>query len=396
MAGYNVLVGGGMGMTPRLEKTFPALAQRMASIRPEQAARRGAGDPLGLPRLRQPLRPPAGAIEVPAGRLGTGEVQGPGRGPAWDMPWTRRDADDVWDIDDHVGWHEQGDGRWFYGLHVAGGRIADCGEMRLKSALREICRKHQPPIGLTPGQGILFCDVPLENRAGIEDLLRRHGVKLDDELSNVRRWARACVALPTCSRAVTESERALPGVLDQLEVDLADLGLAGERLTRPHDRLRQRLFASVQRRRWAGRPGRGPLRHLPRRPPLGHRLGFLYQEGVPLERIVPTLVPLLTWFQQHRRETRVSAISAIASAAMRWPLAASTASDISSLANIHAPIHAHRLRRWELERETTSPPAQFPPGATGGRGINTVQVRGTAAATSAPWPRAKSPPCSRA
>ena len=35
---------------------------------------------------------------------------------------------------------------------------------------------------------------------------------------------------------------------------------------------------------------------------LGDRLGFLYHEGVPLERIVPTLVPLLTLFQQHRRE----------------------------------------------------------------------------------------------
>ena len=66
--------------------------------------------------------------------------------------------------------------------------------------------------------------MPLENRAGIEDLLHRHGVKLDDELSNVRRWSMACVGLAHLPLAVTESERVLPGVLDELEVELADWG----------------------------------------------------------------------------------------------------------------------------------------------------------------------------
>ena len=35
--GYNVLVGGGMGTTPSAKKTFPALAKRLAFIKPEQA-----------------------------------------------------------------------------------------------------------------------------------------------------------------------------------------------------------------------------------------------------------------------------------------------------------------------------------------------------------------------
>ena len=38
VVGYNVLVGGGMGASPRRPETFPALAQRMAFIRPDQAA----------------------------------------------------------------------------------------------------------------------------------------------------------------------------------------------------------------------------------------------------------------------------------------------------------------------------------------------------------------------
>ncbi len=36
IVGYNVLVGGGMGVTPSAAKTFPAVAKRMAFIEPDQ------------------------------------------------------------------------------------------------------------------------------------------------------------------------------------------------------------------------------------------------------------------------------------------------------------------------------------------------------------------------
>ena len=126
-------------------------------------------------------------------------------------------------------------------------------------------------------------------------------MKLDDQLSPVRRWSRACVALPTCSQAVTESERAMPAVLDQLEVELAKLGLARRAFRPPHDRLRQRLRRPYNADiglvgRAAGRYAIYVGGHR-----LGNRLGFLYQEGVPLERIVPTLVPLLARFKQLRQ-----------------------------------------------------------------------------------------------
>ena len=46
---------------------------------------------------------------------------------------------DVHGFNDGMGWHEQGDGRWFYGLNIENGRIKDTPRMRLKTALREIC-----------------------------------------------------------------------------------------------------------------------------------------------------------------------------------------------------------------------------------------------------------------
>jgi len=209
-------------------------------------------------------------------------------------------SDEVWDTDDHVGWHEQGDGRWFYGLHVPYGLIADDNAARLKSALREICRRYQPVLGLTVGKSILLGDVRWEDRPGIEDLLRRHGVRLDGDLSNIRRWSLACAALPTCCLAITEGDRILGGVVDHLEFELARLGLAGERLSLrvtgcPNGCARP-YVADV------GLVGRSPGRYAiwlgGRR--LGDRLGFLYRDSVPLEQLVASLVPLLAYFRQSR------------------------------------------------------------------------------------------------
>jgi sulfite reductase (ferredoxin) len=208
---------------------------------------------------------------------------------------------DVAGFDDHIGWFEQGDGRWFYGLNVENGRILDRDGFRLKSALREICRAYRPGIGLTPHQSVLFCDIRPEDRAGLEAVLRRHGVTLSEEISNVRRWSMACVALPTCPLAVTESERVLPGVIDRLEAELERLGLAGERFTvrmtgcpngcsRPYN-------ADVG---LVGKTAGKYTVYLGGRL-LGDRLGFVYKDLVRLEEIVPALVPVFDRFQRDRR-----------------------------------------------------------------------------------------------
>ncbi len=143
VVGYNLLVGGGMGMTPALATTFPALAQRMAYVRADQVLDvvraivgvfRDSGERGDHKRARlKYLVADCGLAEFKKHveqRLGV-ELPPP-------------EPDEVWDIDDHLGWHEQGDGRWFYGLHVPAGRIHDTSETRLKTALREICEGHSP------------------------------------------------------------------------------------------------------------------------------------------------------------------------------------------------------------------------------------------------------------
>jgi sulfite reductase (ferredoxin) len=132
---------------------------------------------------------------------------------------------------DHLGRHRQADGRWFYGVFIQSGRIADTPGSRLRTALREIVQRFRPGVHLTAQQNLLLTDLPLPALGDVEAILRTHGVTPASELSAARRYSMACPALPTCGLAVAESERAIPGVLDELETELTALGLRHAPLT---------------------------------------------------------------------------------------------------------------------------------------------------------------------
>ncbi|HEX9728553.1 MAG TPA: NADPH-dependent assimilatory sulfite reductase hemoprotein subunit [Gemmatimonadales bacterium] len=126
---------------------------------------------------------------------------------------------------DHLGPHRQPDGRWFCGVFVQSGRVADRGSRRLRSALRGIVEDMEPGIAFTPQQNVLFTDLTGEQLTRLDAILRAHGVAPVQDVPAVRRHAMACPALPTCGLAVAESERFLPSVLDRLEAELDTLGL---------------------------------------------------------------------------------------------------------------------------------------------------------------------------
>jgi sulfite reductase (ferredoxin) len=299
VVGYNVLVGGGLGTTPANKKTFPALAKRMAYCNADQAvavaeavvkAQRDHGNRADRKTARLKYVIASKGVEWFRERVEE------------HLGYKLNDClpDDVHDFDDHIGWFEQGDGLWFYGLNVENGRLFDREERRWKTAFREICQELNPGIRLTPHQSILFTDLKAEQRATLETILKRNGIPLSEEISNVRRWSLACVALPTCSLAITESERVLPSVMDQLEKEIAKLGLSSERFTvrmtgcpngcaRPYNA--DVGLVGKAKGRYTLYLG-GTL--------LGTRLGTIFKDLVPLEQITPTLVPILLAFKQHR------------------------------------------------------------------------------------------------
>ncbi|MCA9185645.1 MAG: NADPH-dependent assimilatory sulfite reductase hemoprotein subunit, partial [Planctomycetales bacterium] len=228
--GYNVIVGGGMGVTPSAKKTFPAIGQPMCFVSPDRAldvivavvkVQRDFGnrEDRKVARLKY-LIANWGLEEF---RNKVAEYYGGHLEPLRDV--------DVYEFDDHMGWHEQGDGRWFYGLNVENGRILDGETFQLKSAIREICTTIQPGIHLTSHQSILFTDIEAVDKDRLMEILQRHHVVTSEDISIARRWSMACVAWPTCGLSITESERALPGLIDALEGELERLGLASERFT---------------------------------------------------------------------------------------------------------------------------------------------------------------------
>ena len=109
---------------------------------------------------------------------------------------------------DHLGWHEQGDGKLYLGLPIASGRIVDDGSARLRTALREIVAafRLRPDPDAEPGHH------PLRDRARPTATRSRRccattACASAEEWLPVERWALACPALPTCGLALTEAER---------------------------------------------------------------------------------------------------------------------------------------------------------------------------------------------
>ncbi|HBE67535.1 MAG TPA: NADPH-dependent assimilatory sulfite reductase hemoprotein subunit, partial [Planctomycetaceae bacterium] len=208
--------------------------------------------------------------------------------------------DEVHGFDDHMGWFPQGDGKYFYGWNVENGRLYDSEDRRWKTAIREICAELQPGIRLTAHQSILFTDLAEDDQEKLKAIIKRNNLPLSEEISTVRRWSMACVALPTCSLAVTESERVLPKLMDQLEVELAKLGLEKEAFTvrmtgcpngcaRPYNA--DIGLVGKTKDKYTVFLG-GQL--------LGTRLGQIYQDVVHFDDLTATLVPVFTAFKHHR------------------------------------------------------------------------------------------------
>ncbi len=299
--GYNVVVGGGLGVTPSAKKTFPRLASRMAFVTPEQA--------VGVAEAVVKVQRDFGYRDDRKRARLKYLVHDQG------IEWMRHKVeeyygtklkdctpDDVIEHRDHMGWDEQGDGRCFYGFNVENGRLYDDDQRAWKLALREICEEFQPEIRLTAHQSVLFCNLPQNARPKLEKIIKNRGLPLTEEISNVRRWSIACVALPTCGLAITESERALPGVIDVMEQKLLELGLDKElftvRMTGCPNGCARPYNADI------GLVGKakGKYTVYVGGTRLGTRLGFIYKDLVPLEKITDSLEPLFRAFRDQRTQ----------------------------------------------------------------------------------------------
>jgi sulfite reductase (NADPH) hemoprotein beta-component len=298
LAGYNLLAGGGMGMSHGNAQTYPRLADVIGFIGDDRVietakgvvtVHRDFGDRTnrkharlkyviaerGVPWFREELER----------RLGF-KLQEP-------RPYAFTQQGDLY------GWHQQFDGKLFLGLFVENGRIKDEGARRFKSGLRQVADQFKPDLRLTPSQNILLVNVPPEQREGITRVLAEHGVPVENQASVIRRASIACPALPTCGLALAESERTMPQVLDRIEEVLAELGLKDEEI----------IIRMTGCPNGCARPYTAELALVGRAPGKyqlyvggnlsGDRLGELFRESVKSDDIANELRP---WFSRFARE----------------------------------------------------------------------------------------------
>ncbi|MES2596981.1 MAG: NADPH-dependent assimilatory sulfite reductase hemoprotein subunit [Verrucomicrobiota bacterium] len=134
-------------------------------------------------------------------------------------------------VEDNLGWHEQGDGKLYCAVYVNMGRIVDREDgPKYRSAFAEIATSLKLPFIVTPNTNMIIAEVAPEQKEAVNAILAKHGVVHADEagFTRARKVAHACVALPTCGLSLSESERALPGILDKIDPILTELGLEDE------------------------------------------------------------------------------------------------------------------------------------------------------------------------
>src|ERR1051326_8239849 len=230
LVGYNFFLGGGHGMTHNKPETYPRLATPVAFIEPDDLLEAAAA----VVRLHRDWEDRGNRRHA---RLKYIIAE---RGEEWAR---ERLAEDLgkplepcrpmadFTVPDHLGWHEQGDGRLYLGLPIASGRIVDADGVRLRTALRDIVRQFRCDPILMPSQDIILSEIDPADRQRITEILRAYGVRSAEEWLPVDRWALACPALPSCGLALTEAERVRDDIVDAIAARLRRWGLERERLS---------------------------------------------------------------------------------------------------------------------------------------------------------------------
>lgn len=228
LEGFNIFAGGGLGRTHGKEETFARLADPIGYVTKDDvydvvkaivATQRDYGDRTDRRHAR--LKYLINDWGVEKFRAQVEEYFGKPVAPFKPLPEFK--------YHDFLGWNEQGDGKLFLGISIENGRVKDEGSFQLKTALREIVEQFNLSIRLTPSQNLIFYDIEPDSKEAIQDILSRHGVGDDpSKIEPLVRYAMACPALPTCGLAITESERAIPGILERVRALLDKIGLQKE------------------------------------------------------------------------------------------------------------------------------------------------------------------------
>ncbi len=300
--GYTVVVGGGFGMSHGQAKTYPVLAKPLFYVACEHAVeaavaivttQRDHGDRSDRKHARLKY-----LIEDRGLEWFRAEVISRLAVPVEPARAVHFDS-----VADDLGWHPQGDGKWFCCIRVEVGRIRDIeGGARYRTVLRRIAEEFGFPMRFTPNTNILFFNIDPSQRGAVEALLAEHGIAGPDTFTEARKTSHACVALPTCGLSLAESERVFPGFMDEIDAVLRELGLEKEPI----------LFRMTGCPNGCARPYNADFAFVGRAPNkyafyvggsiAGERLAGLEKKTLPGTDIAETVREYLTGFKAGRTE----------------------------------------------------------------------------------------------
>ena len=299
--GYNVSVGGGMGMTHGQEDTFPRLADVIGFITPEKAVdvaekvvlvQRDFGDRYNRKHAR--MKYTVERMGADGFRAKLEEYLGYELEEAREFKFESNG--------DRFGWSEDANGNSHLNLFIAGGRVIDSAAYPMKTGLREIAKIHDGDFRLTANQNLVISNVSPANRSKIDALLTEYKIQDSHERSALRLNSIACVALPTCGLALAESERYLPDLITELEESIEAAGLR-------HDAITIRMTGCPN---GCGRPFIAEIGFVGRAPGKynvylgggfhGQRLNKLYRQSVPAAEIKALLAPIIADYAKKRTD----------------------------------------------------------------------------------------------
>ncbi|PTK09534.1 sulfite reductase [Mammaliicoccus sciuri] len=300
LVGFNVTVGGGMGMTHGDTKTYPQVGRLLGYFPKEEAVdvcekiltiQRDYGNRENRKNAR---------FKYTVDRVGVDFIREElNKRLGWEIEEAK--PFEFKHNGDRYGWTE-GSGKWHFTLFIQNGRVKDTSDYKLKTALREIAEIHTGDFRLTPNQNLIIANVAKSKKQQIQKIIDHYGITDGEHYTGLRRNSMACVAFPTCGLAMAESERYLPTLINKIEGLLDEAGLNEEEIT-------IRMTGCPN---GCARPALAEIAFIGKAPGkynmylgggfTGNRLNKLFKENIGEDEILESLKPILIQYGKEKND----------------------------------------------------------------------------------------------
>ena len=300
LEGFNVLVGGGMGVTHNNKKTYPRTGSMMGYVSASNIhiacekimlVQRDNGDRKNRKHAR--LKYTIDDMGVDVFKSKVQDLLG----YKFEDPRAFEFTSNI----DTFGWQKDENAMNHFTFFIENGRVEDTVDFPMKTGLREIAKIHKGEFRLTGNQHLCLSGVHDDDLDHIKGIMKKY--KLDNlSFSALRLSSSACVAFPTCGLAMAESERYLPTLILKLESTLEENGLRQDSIVMrmtgcPNGCARPWLaeVAFVGKAYGAYNMYLGGGYH-------GQRLNKLYRSSIQEDEILRIMKPLLKRYSLERQD----------------------------------------------------------------------------------------------